>query len=100
MICRGIFSAAPEEGDVALKLLPLHPPDSDNAGRGDDEVAVWTGEKIGVLSFRHAARFDTAPEGKGAGCGEGEDYARVMRRALERQADEVRFVRGLGMGGG
>ena len=101
----GIFNANPDDGDVARKLLPL--------GTGaKSEVCVWTGEKIGVLGFKKRARFSFWGDGKdemGASSPEGDsdresvderDYGRMMRVALERQADEVRFVRGLGLGFG
>lgn len=97
----GIFNADPNEGDVARKLLPV--------GTGArSEVCVWTGEKVGVLSFKDKPRFSFGvderdgtwtPDGSSDGDSIDErDYARMMRRALERQADEVRFVRGLGLG--
>lgn len=98
----GIFNADPNEGDVARKLLPV------SLG-ARSEVCVWTGEKIGVLGFREKPRFSFdvdekdgsyTPEGSSDGESVDErDYGRMMRRALERQADEVRFVRGLGLGG-
>ena len=98
----GIFNTQPDEGDVALKLLPV--------GSGErSEVCVWTGEKIGVLGFKDKPRFSFGVDGTSGTCtpegsSDGEsrderDYERMMRRALQRQADEVRFVRGLGLRG-
>ena len=98
----GIFNANIDEGDVALKLLPV--------GTGArSEVCVWTGEKVGVLGFKGTPRFSfgsnekegiCTPDGSSDGDSIDErDFGRMMRRALERQADEVRFVRGLGLGG-
>ena len=98
----GIFNTQPDEGDVALKLLPVGPGER-------SEVCVWTGEKIGVLGFKDKPRFSfgadgtngtSTPEGSSDGESRDErDYERMMRRALQRQADEVRFVRGLGLSG-
>ena len=98
----GIFNTQPDEGDVALKLLPVGPGER-------SEVCVWTGEKIGVLGFKDKPRFSfgadgtdgtNTPEGSSDGESRDErDYERMMRRALQRQADEVRFVRGLGLNG-
>ncbi|MCJ1464219.1 hypothetical protein MMC07_002832 [Pseudocyphellaria aurata] len=95
---RGLFSndSGLDGGDVARKIL--------STGSGArDEVVVWTGERVGVVGFRKEPRF-----GLDALIGEtkvlsideeqGELYGERMRRALERQADEVRFVRGLGLG--
>lgn len=97
----GIFNADPNEGDVARKLLPV-------STGARSEVCVWTGEKVGVLGFKDKPRFSFdgderdgtwTPDGSSDGDSIDErDYARMMRRALERQADEVRFVRGLGLG--
>ena len=98
----GIFTANPNEGDVARKLLPVGP-------GAKSEVCVWTGEKVGILGFKEKPRFSFGMDEKDEGIytpdgsSDGEsiderDYARMMRRALERQADEVRFVRGLGLG--
>lgn len=99
---QGIFNNDLNEGDVARKLLPV-------SAKERSEVLLWTGEKIGVLGFRKKPRFDVVVDGgeevdggKSRTNGEGleaRDYGRMMRRALERQADEVRFVRGLGLGG-
>lgn len=97
----GIFNANPNEGDVARKLLPV--------GTGArSEVCVWTGEKVGVLGFKDKPRFSSGVDKDGTrtpdGISDGEsvdesDYGRMMRTALKRQADEVRFMRGLGLGG-
>ena len=93
----GIFNTQPDEGDVALKLLPV-----DTGERS--EVCIWTGEKIGVLGFRDKPRFSfgmnetngtCTPEGSSDG--ESHDYERMMSRALRWQANEVRSVRGLGL---
>ena len=93
----GIFNNDPNQGDVAMKLLPT-------GHEARSEVCVWTGEKIGVLSFEKNPRvggdraLDADGEGEGGEEIEERDFGRMMRRALERQADEVRFVRGLGLG--
>ncbi|KAL8731954.1 MAG: hypothetical protein Q9166_003086 [cf. Caloplaca sp. 2 TL-2023] len=82
-------------GDVARKILPVG---SWEDGKG--ELAVWTGERIGILGFRPKPRFEWEQEREEVeGQAEDVEYAGRMRRALERQADEVRFVRGLGLGG-
>lgn len=90
----GIFNAEVGGGDVARKLIPL--------GEGPtSRVCVWTGERVGVVGFGRSPRGGGEVEGEGEGEGEKWEergFARMMRRALERQADEVRFVRGLGLG--
>ncbi len=62
-----------------------------------EEIAIWTGERVGIVGFRAKARFEWVEKGDGEE-GEGEVWARRMRRALEREAGEVRWVRGLGAG--
>lgn len=96
----GIFHGNPNEGDVARKLLPV-------SVKERSEVLIWTGEKIGVLGFREKPRFGFGDEGvdgygileerDGLGGMTERDYARVVREALERQADEARFMQGLGL---
>lgn len=91
------------EGDVARKLLPV-------SAKERSEVLLWTGEKIGLLGFRKNPRFNFGIDGidgvdevtsidanKGTATNE-RAYGSMMRRALETQANEVRFVRGLGLG--
>jgi hypothetical protein len=97
---RGIFGTIGDSymgsgsGDIVRKVL-------DNNG----ELILWTGEKIGLLnfsnkpgftseSFEHAAK--TAEEARLER--EERTYSRTMRRALEHQANEVRYVKGLGLG--
>ena len=96
---QGMFNNDPNEGDVARKLLPL-------SAKERSEVLLWTGEKIGVLGFKKSPRFafeegeELLPVGDAAN-GEHIDersYGRMMRRALETQANDVRFVRNLGLG--
>ena len=94
----GLFNNEPNEGDVARKLLPV------NAAKEKSEVLLWSGDRIGVVGCRAKPRFqfeghevgDDVSEMSGEGVEE-RKYAGMMRRALERQADEVRFIRGLGV---
>ena len=92
----GIFGADVSNGDVARRLLPMtDSPDSD--------VCVWTGEKIGVMHVGKKRILNGGMEEKDDSAaesvsGEEQSYGRMMRRALERQADEVRFMTTLGLG--
>ena len=96
---RGLFpdGSAPvmeNGGDVARKIL--------GTGLGaKDGILVWTGERVGVVEFRKNTRIGLKDEEEGEMSIEDKErflYGETMRRALERQADEVRFVRGLGLG--
>lgn len=88
---RNLFVNGSQEGDVARKILPVGPWE-DSKG----EIAVWTGERIGVLGFRPKPRFEWEWDRGDKEDKEEKLYAGRMRRALAMQADEVRFVRGLG----
>ncbi|KAJ5769885.1 uncharacterized protein N7511_001936 [Penicillium nucicola] len=112
-------SNSPGNNEVARKVLPT------GGNLTGDELLIWTGERIGRLKFsipadyemglddgyasdddvfmhaevdeatreamRHKRRDDWEKEQR---------YEHAMRRALERQADEVRWMgtRGLGLG--
>lgn len=107
---RGIFATprVAAEDHVARKVLR-----TGQADCSDDPVLFWTGEKIGLVGFRTATVLRHEPREREKMNGgitdhdleaeldlEGKDkvYRERMARALSRQADEVRFVRGLGLG--
>ena len=95
--------------DVALKVLPVHSNMADVEDITKDEVLVWTGEKIGLIGFSNHPRFggedgqawEERIESAEAAMQRREEkiYGETMRRALQRQADEVRWVTGLGLMG-
>ncbi len=90
---QGIFSSSAvnysNRRDIGRKLLRTGP-------NATDEVLLWTGEKVGVVGFRDAVFGDEVEaegeEKKSKEEEEWERYASRMRIALERQADEVRFM--------
>ncbi|KAM3425416.1 hypothetical protein BST61_g7362 [Cercospora zeina] len=117
---QGIFSTtgseAPGQGDIVQKILPLgtnySQADSVN-GRidvGQNKLLLWTGDgRLGVLGMGrsgplgndewHDALEEQALSAADKARHDAErQYGMAMRRALERNANEVRFVRGLGMG--
>jgi hypothetical protein len=104
----GLFARTPitalnhEFGGVVRKILPIN-----RSGGGkrlnQDDLLLWTGERIGLVSFTKNPQFlpadfdervETAEERLKRR--EERHYHQAMRLALEMQADEVRFVRGLG----
>ena len=114
------------QGDIVQKIVPTNPvrasttgASAANGGEGRSDInqsnlVLWTGDgRLGMLGFGHGSPFGREEEDEEA-TGELESsaeaveqkaredaerqYGRAMRRALERNADEVRFVRGLGMG--
>ena len=97
----------PQRDDVALKLLPVHKNIVDGKDVSEDEILVWAGERIGLMGFTSYPRF---------GGDDGTDweqrietaeeairrrkelvYAEKMKKALDMQADEVRWTYNLGM---
>jgi hypothetical protein len=114
----GIFSSSasemPGQGDIVQKILPLRACKSDaGSGRPDvptEALMLWSGDgRIGCLDFgsqnpikpdenSHDAMEEQSLTVEQRAREDAEkQYDLRMRRALERNADEVRFVRGLGM---
>ncbi|TKA81923.1 hypothetical protein B0A49_00156 [Cryomyces minteri] len=110
----GLFANPNEEpgqGDIVQKIVPTH--GSGGGGGGEnrkanqDNLLLWTGDgRLGLLGFGAPAWEQSAFEERAESAEEASrldaerQYGQTMRRALERQADEVRFVRGLGLGFG
>lgn len=114
----GIFSSSasemPGQDDIVKKILPLRACKSDVGSERPDvpneALMLWSGDgRIGCLSF--GTQNPIRPDDSWHDAVEEQDlsveeraredaekqYDLRMRRALERNADEVRFVRGLGM---
>ncbi|PQE20253.1 F-box domain-containing protein [Rutstroemia sp. NJR-2017a BBW] len=107
---RGIFGTLGDSymdsgsGDIAVKIQTTGPGRSDHPVNQDDLV-LWTGDKLGLLNFSTkpgftAESFEENARTEEEALKEKEErtHAATMRRALELQANEVRYVRGLGMG--
>ncbi|KAK4153284.1 hypothetical protein C8A00DRAFT_33978 [Chaetomidium leptoderma] len=107
-----IFDAMPGSDDIARKLLPTRPAsgagdDDGNGGRGNNnDLLFWTGDKLGLATFSarpgfRAEDFEQRDEAHNAEAMAAQsEYSEKMRRALVRQADDVRFVRNLGLDSG
>jgi hypothetical protein len=98
-----LFASMPGSDDIARKLLTTQPETSSSVNAND--LLFWTGENLGMATFSSSPAFtaeDFEEEAKSAAELEKEKEERVysekMRRALERQADDVWFVRNLGLG--
>jgi hypothetical protein len=93
-------------GDIVRKILHTNP----KAEQGQnlvhkDDLIVWTGEKVGLLNFSSkpafmATGFEESAKTAEVEVREREErvYRQTLRRALQRQADEIRWIRGLGLG--
>ena len=84
---------------VVRKIIPVNPPDSDSGARGDGDLLVWTGDRVGVITTQQPRdHLDDLREAFDDTLGNGDmdvkadEYARAMRQALERQADERRWM--------
>ena len=109
-----IFASMPGSDDIARKLLPTAPTtgqtsSSDGRGNNANDLLFWTGEKLGLVTFTArpgfaAEDFEEQLEERDLEAlireSEEKAYTEKMRLALERQADDVRFVRNLGFGSG
>lgn len=107
---RGIFGTLGDSymdsgsGDIAIKIQTT---DSgiDERPVNENDLILWTGDKVGLLNFSSkpgftADSFEDTPKTAEEALQEKEErtHAATMRRALEMQANEVRYVGGLGLG--
>ena len=108
------FQSPGANDEIGRKLLPTLPPrhsscfDSKYGHNpvNNDDLLFWTGDKLGLVTFSsvpgfHADEFEEVVLDEEALAREREEreYVGAMRRALRRHADDVWFVRGLGLGG-
>ncbi|KAG7136807.1 hypothetical protein HYQ45_005743 [Verticillium longisporum] len=100
-----LFSQMPGIDDLARKILSTQTP-GHSERINDGEILFWTGEKLGMVSLSKTPRFkpsdfsDREPKTEEEMHLEQQEaeYSERMRTALERQADDVRLVRDLGLG--
>ncbi|KAH6711523.1 hypothetical protein BKA61DRAFT_92440 [Leptodontidium sp. MPI-SDFR-AT-0119] len=107
---RGIFGTLGDSymdsgsGDIVIKLANTRNGPEKNVN--EDDLVLWTGEKIGLLSFSSKPGFtadsfeDTSKKTPEEVRREAQEqtYSETMGRALEANANEVRWMRGLGLG--
>lgn len=98
----GVDGGSGGGGEVARKILTLR---TGMGGVGREGLLVWTGERVGMVRYGEMGEMAEGAEEweeevvDGLVGREERIYGMTMRRALETQADEVRFLRGLGLGG-
>jgi hypothetical protein len=101
-----LFISMPGSDELARKLLPTRRgPGGGVGGVNNDDVLFWTGERLGLVRFSPKAGFtadEFEDEARTAEELEREKaeraYSERVRMALQRQAEDVRFVQGLGLG--
>lgn len=96
-----LFANMPGSDDIARKLVATQ---GGKSGVNGNELLFWTGENLGLVAFKSSPAFtaqDFEEEARSAAELEKEKEERIygekMRRALQRQGDDVRFVRNLGL---
>lgn len=97
-----LFASMPGSGDMARKLVPTQ---EYSTGRvNDNDLLFWTGENLGMMTFTSSpgsSPEDFEEDARSAMEKEKDMeeriYSQEIRRALEKQADDVRFVRNLGL---
>lgn len=97
-----LFGNMPGADDIARKLLSTQ---EEATGRvNDNDLLFWTGEHLGMVSFTSSP--PTTPDMFEEDMRSAEElqkeqeeqaYSENMRRALEKQAEDVRLVRNLGL---
>ncbi|KID99197.1 F-box domain containing protein, partial [Metarhizium majus ARSEF 297] len=95
-----LFASMAGSDDMARKIVSTKS-NQGNDRPNNDNILLWTGEKLGLVSFTKSPIFDrkdfelqdpeTSVENERR-----KEYTHRMRRALERQADEVKFIGSLG----
>jgi hypothetical protein len=98
-----VSNIASLSGDqVVRKIIPLTTDNSEYGERGDGDLLIWTGERVGIVTTK-TQRVDHQEMVLEAEKGEllseesklkerEEEYSKAMRQALERQADERRWM--------
>ncbi|RKF76224.1 putative f-box domain-containing protein [Golovinomyces cichoracearum] len=86
--------------DIVIKIMSTSASSNQRKVNLLEELAVWTGEKIGLVNFSHRSKTVTQEieENLEEIDREREErmYAERMRTALAANADEVRWVRNMG----
>lgn len=98
---RATATTAPAHPDdeVARKIVSTRT--ARRARPNNDNVLFWTGERLGMVSFTTSTLFDEEDFRDPEASEEEQkrrEYSERMREALEKQANEVRFLSSLGMG--
>ncbi|KAG6007990.1 hypothetical protein E4U21_005224 [Claviceps maximensis] len=91
-----LFASMPASDDMARKIVSTKSKHGENR-LNDDNILFWTGEKLGMVGFTASPLFAKEDFEVQNSETEVEDeqrqrYCQKMRKALERQADEVQFI--------
>jgi hypothetical protein len=99
----------PSSGDIVQKIMPTISPSlhsRPDVPLGQDNLIIWTGDgQLGMVGFGQEDVFQDALEEVAEDLAEGEmrrreqerEYGAEMRKALEHQARELRWMRGYGL---
>ncbi|TWU75363.1 hypothetical protein ED733_007122 [Metarhizium rileyi] len=91
-----LFTSMAGPDDIARKIVSTKTKQG-NDRANNDNILLWTGEKLGLVSFTKSPIFaETDFESQNPEVmvqnERRKEYIHQMRRALERQADEVKFI--------
>ncbi|KAH6900013.1 hypothetical protein B0T10DRAFT_570394, partial [Thelonectria olida] len=95
-----LFASMPGSDDMARKVVSTKSK-PDRGRPNEDNILFWTGEKLGMVSFTGEPLF-TPEDFEDANLtttreeAQRRQYSNMVRKALARQADEVRAVKDLG----
>lgn len=89
-------------GEIARKIVSTKL-SIDQDRPNNDNILFWTGERLGMLNFGraplcHSDDFEPRAEETAAEEEKRQQYTGKMRKALERQTDEIRLMRRFGHG--
>lgn len=99
-----LFASMSGAGELGRKIVSTQSRDAPDRPN-DDNILFWTGERLGMVSFTPTPLYlskDFDDEQDADAAAEEEErrqYAERIREALDRQADEVRFMNTFGHGG-
>lgn len=102
-LSRGVFGTQQASNknsgseDIVIKILDIGTCSMQGMNSSLGDLIVWTGEKIGLVNFSSRSKLVT-PEIEDNADKMEAIYAERMRRALVANADEVRWMRNLGVG--
>ncbi|KAK2590128.1 hypothetical protein QQS21_012196 [Conoideocrella luteorostrata] len=95
--CRRIKIGPPTSDDMARKILSTESTRGGNR-QNDDNILLWTGEKLGMVSFSTSPHFDSKtfevqdPKLNVEVEKKRHEYSLRMQRALSQQTNELNFI--------
>ena len=85
-------------GDAVRKMIAIPHAHGENGERGDGDLLIWTGEKVGVVTVHPQPEdeVEAAFEEENIAKFHEREYDEQMRQAFQMQADEFKWIRRFG----